>query len=85
MGCIFLIKAKLRNGYSRGSKQYGLIAQEVKEILLAIVTVGRNKDNIENDESLMSANYLQLIAILIKANQEQAEEIVELKKYFKNL
>lgn len=61
-------------------KQYGLIAQEVLKILPALVSDDHNNDNIKNEESLMSVNYLQLIPILIRANQEQSEEITELKK-----
>lgn len=51
---------------------YGVIAQELEEILPAIVR--------ENSDKLKSVSYTQLIAFLISAVQEQQKQINELKK-----
>jgi len=50
---------------------YGVIAQEIENIIPAIVS--------ENDEGIKSVSYTQIIAFLIKAVQEQQEQIDELK------
>jgi len=58
-------------------KQYGLIAQELQDILPSLVD---DRDDANSPDAFMSINYIQLIPILIKANQEQSAEISSLKK-----
>ena len=50
---------------------YGVIAQEIENVIPAIVN--------ENDEGIKSVSYTQIIAFLIKAVQEQQEQIDQLK------
>lgn len=54
-------------GLSAG-KRYGLIAQEVEQVLPELVKTNGYK----------SVNYMDIIAILIKSNQEQQQEIKKL-------
>jgi len=57
--------------------QYGLIAQELKEILPELIT-NHSSAQLErgaSPEDLLGVNYNALIPILIKAVQEQAEVI----------
>ena len=54
-----------------GGAAYGVIAQEIENVLPAIVSTDAN--------NLKSVSYTQLIGFLIKAVQEQQEEIEELK------
>jgi hypothetical protein len=54
------------------SKQYGLVAQEVKKVLPEIVQYNKNSD-------LYSIGYLSLVPILIKVVQEQQQQIEDLK------
>lgn len=58
-------------------QQYGLIAQEVQKIFPELVT------GVDEGEQMMSVNYIQMIPLLIKANQEQAQEITQLKETLK--
>jgi len=50
---------------------YGVIAQEIENVLPAIVA--------EGDDGYKSVSYTQIIAFLVKAVQEQQEQIEELK------
>lgn len=50
---------------------YGVIAQEIENTIPAIVST--------NDDGIKSVSYIQLISFLIKAVQEQQEQIEELK------
>lgn len=62
-------------------KHFGLIAQEVEEILPELV---QNNNKVMDDENSVmdykTLNYTELIPILIKAVQEQQQQIEELKK-----
>ena len=53
-------------------KQYGLIAQELEQVVPEVVKT--------NADGYKSVNYTQLIPFLIKAIQEQNQEIEALKK-----
>lgn len=67
-------------GLSQG-KRYGLIAQEVEQVLPELVAnkiKGQTPDG--EDTIFKSVNYMDLISILIKGNQEQQDEIAELKQ-----
>jgi hypothetical protein len=48
---------------------YGLIAQEVRDVLPEVVSVGEDKDDI------MSIDYGELVPVLVRAVQEQQDEI----------
>lgn len=61
-------------------KQYGLIAQEVEEVLPELV----KSMKIGDDQEFKSVNYNAHIPILIKAMKEQQEEIENLKNKLKN-
>jgi hypothetical protein len=50
-------------------QHYGLIAQEVREVLPEIVTGG------DGDNDILGMNYSELVPVLVKAVQEQQEEI----------
>lgn len=68
------VSYKLKQGYSDDQgKQFGLLAQEVKDVLPDIVQYDSNVD-------LYSVSYVAIIPILIKAFQEQQQQINELKK-----
>ena len=54
-------------------KSFGLIAQEVQEIIPELVLES------DNEDKTLSVNYTELIPILLNAIQEQQEEIDELK------
>jgi hypothetical protein len=54
-----------------GRSSYGVIAQELEEILPELVKTGEVK----------SVNYNGLIGVLIEAVKELSEEVKELKKY----
>jgi len=54
-----------------GAKSFGLIAQEVEEILPEIVTT--------NDNGVKSIRYLGLIAYLIESNKELQERVAQLE------
>jgi len=56
---------------------YGLIAQEVEEIIPEIVN--ENVYNINSDKKIKSINYTELIPFLIKSIQELNLEIINLK------
>lgn len=58
-------------------KQYGLLAQQVESVIPELVSDAIQHPNAE-EESLKAINYVQLIPILIKANQEQNETIQKL-------
>jgi hypothetical protein len=50
-------------------QHYGLIAQQVREVLPGIVTGG------DGDNGILGMNYSELVPVLVKAVQEQQEEI----------
>jgi len=60
-------------------KQYGLIAQEVEDVLPELV----KSMKVGDDQEYKSVNYNALIPILIEAIKEQHEEIEKLKKQIK--
>ncbi len=60
-------------------RQYGLLAQEVEQVLPNLITQHHSTTIINNEDvQLKGVNYNGLIAILIKGHQEQSEHI---KKY----
>jgi len=59
------------NWKDNGNKAYGVIAQELESILPELVNT--------SEEGKKSVSYMQMIAFLIKAVQEQQEEIEALK------
>jgi len=64
-----------QKNFSRGV-QYGFIAQDVKQVLPAVVTTYK--------DGYMGINYQEIIPVLVKAIQEQQQQIDELKKQLKN-
>jgi AmiR/NasT family two-component response regulator len=72
-------------------KQFGLIAQEVEQVLPSIVSEnvqpGNSGVNSEKAEAIhfKGLNYTQLIPVLISAMQEQQKEIEALKTEIKTL
>jgi hypothetical protein len=58
-------------GFSEG-KNYGFIAQELKEVLPELVK--------QDDEGYYSVNYSGVIPVLVEAIKEQQKEIAELKQ-----
>ena len=64
------------------SQQFGLIAQEVREVFPNIVNETRMKDEDGKDreESVLSMNYTELVPVLIKGMQEQQALIEKLEK-----
>jgi len=75
----------LRKGNEDGTKEMGLIAQEVKKVLddegiqhLGIIKYNKSEDSLE-------LRYNDLIPVLIKAIQEQQQQIEELKTRVKVL
>ncbi|HOZ52453.1 MAG TPA: tail fiber domain-containing protein, partial [Chitinophagaceae bacterium] len=67
--------------------QFGLIAQEVREVFPNIVNETRMKDEDgkEREESVLSMNYTELVPVLIKGMQEQQELIEKLEKRINEL
>jgi len=60
--------------------RFGLIAQEVENILHELVVHKMKAETINGEETFFkSVNYIDMISILIKANQEQEEQILQLK------
>lgn len=78
------IDYSLTNDCSRARKRphYGLIAQEVKEVMneLDIDFAGYLDASYDGGEDVLSLSYTEFIAPMIKAIQEQQEMINELKK-----
>jgi hypothetical protein len=66
-------KAKELNSTKTDDKNFGLIAQELEEILPELV------HNMYNEEKIKGIDYIQLIPFLIKSIQELNEEINKLK------
>ena len=62
--------------------RYGLIAQELEQVLPGLV----NEMNIETEEGdkYKAVNYIELIPILIGAIQELEEEVQSLKSQINN-
>lgn len=58
-------------------RSIGLIAQEVEPIIDELVAIS---DDEENEEEIMSVNYIGLVPVLINAMQEQQKQIEDLKK-----
>jgi hypothetical protein len=54
-----------------GNKAYGVIAQEIENVLPEIVS--------QDENGIKSVNYIQIIAFLVKAVQEQQKEIELIK------
>ncbi|RDK83789.1 tail fiber domain-containing protein [Marinirhabdus gelatinilytica] len=79
------LKATGRKAPMTQENEYGLIAQEIEEILPELVK--EKKVDLENSEikSLKGVNYVGLIPIMLKAIQEQQSEIEFLKKEVKTL
>jgi hypothetical protein len=70
-----------RSGFEPGyheEKEYGFLAQDIREILPELVKEGNDPDK------ALTVNYTALIPILTKAIQEQQKEIDELKALLKN-
>jgi Chaperone of endosialidase len=67
--------------------QFGLIAQEVREVFPNIVneTKMKDEDGKEREESVLSMNYTELVPVLIKGMQEQQELIEKLEKRINEL
>ena len=61
------------------NKSFGLIAQEVNEIVPELVTISETK------EKYLGVNYTELIPVLIKAIQEQDEKISKLQNQVEDL
>ena len=60
--------------------RYGLIAQEVEQVLPELVSENMEvKISDDETDTYKSVNYIDIIGILIKANQEQQQEIATLK------
>jgi len=59
--------------YDPAQHKIGLIAQEVQELIPEVIHVG------DDEEALLGLNYAELVPVLIKAVQEQQEQIEELK------
>lgn len=71
-------------GFDTEEVQYGLIAQEVKEILPSFVVEMKHSANNNNEvETYFGIKYEKLIPIMLKAIKEQQEEIEELKTQIK--
>ncbi|MEL6389915.1 MAG: tail fiber domain-containing protein [Bacteroidota bacterium] len=64
-------------------QQYGLIAQEVEDVIPELVTHHSQHDRF--DGGLKGVNYMGLIPILVKGYQEQQDEIKDYKKEISNL
>jgi hypothetical protein len=83
-----LLKVKIRNFNLKGSeiKQIGVIAQELEEIFPGLIEESndiikdKNGENIENGEKTKSVKYSVFVPMLIKAIQEQQEQINKLKQ-----
>jgi hypothetical protein len=83
-----LLKVKIRNFNLKGSdiKQIGVIAQELEEIFPSMIEESndtikdKNGENIENGEKTKSVKYSVFVPMLIKAIQEQQEQINKLKQ-----
>jgi len=61
-------------------QRWGLIAQEVESVLPDLVSDNGSATHIDGEEmNIKSVNYIDLIPMLIKAIQEQDEEIKNLK------
>lgn len=83
-GNIESVDYSLTNDGSRARKRphYGLIAQEVKEVMneLDIDFAGYLDASYDGGEDVLSLSYTEFIAPMIKAIQEQQEMINELKR-----
>ena len=60
-------------------RKIGFIAQELKEVVPEVVHTGNDKDQ------TLGVNYAELTSVLVKAMQEQQQEIVQLKEEVKAL
>lgn len=67
-------KAYYWKNRSEKHKSLGLIAQDVQPIIKEVVTTQ------DNEQKTLGVSYTELIPVLIKAIQEQQEQIDELKK-----
>jgi hypothetical protein len=70
------------------TRQYGLIAQDLEEVLPSLVNTAQipvrvNEKGEREMEEIKAVNYTELIPVLIKAMQEQQEQIDELKEMLK--
>lgn len=77
------------NGLTLSAGQhYGLIAQEVEEVIPSLVKTNThtfNEDGVTKTMDYKSLNYTELIPLLIKAVQEQQQEIDALKAELEKL
>ena len=71
--------------YDESRKRYGVIAQEVIEVLKKHDKDGKFWGIDTSDEDRYHADYIQFIAPLIKAVQELSTEVTELKKEIEEL
>ena len=79
------LKVKNFNFIGEDLKQIGLIAQEVEEVFPGLVKEDKQPDvNGEEGGVYKSVKYSVLVPMLIKAMQEQQEQIDELKKQINN-
>jgi hypothetical protein len=79
------LKVKNFNLIGDDLKQIGLIAQEVEEVFPGLVKEDKQPDvNGEEGGVYKSVKYSVLVPMLIKAMQEQQEQIDELKKQINN-
>jgi len=64
--------------------QFGLIAQEVEEVIPELISSGYTIDQ-EHNEQLKNVNYIELIPVLVMAIQEQQEIIDDMDYQLKTL
>ena len=71
----------LRKVQEGGTRDLGFIAQELEEVLPEVVGTVENKEK----EEYLGVQYEKIVPVLVKAVQEQQEEIDELKELVKKL
>lgn len=78
---------KLRTTSSESTRQYGLIAEDVRDILpnCVVVPVDYNEDDESDDVNVLSIKYEKLVPQLLKLIQIQQEQIDELTARVKAL
>ena len=62
----------IMNDDTSGATRYGLLAQDVLDVLPALVSSG-------GEDGMLALNYLELIPVLVKGMQEQQAQIESLK------
>ena len=73
---------KKDSGKRSGKHDIGFIAQEMEEVIPEVV---KESTKLDSDENYKSIDYGKITSVLIKAVQEQQEQIKELRKDIKKL